>query len=233
MKFLNGERLKVILSTNCSKVVLFDEGNILSNLHFVMFSMPGFSQQSYDKIHGFKFEKIVKNMLEIKQNFRSAGFIGMFILAFHIYQFNVNEIQPAAEFAGQNQFEFVPFLAFINDFQRQLKYMRNELDDHELKRASQKLFLYYFSEDRKKQRPQNYVCPQFSKLAIDEHCNIITCCGDTTPMDKLFNVRPDDVNRWRMSSKVCRECREAGLDFLVMPPPMENVLTFQPQPDLF
>ena len=230
IKFLNTENLKILLSTNCSKVVLFEEYGILSNLRFIILSMPGFSQRSYDKIHGFNFENIVNNIVKITQNFRSVGFKGRFLLALHVYQFNLNEIQPAAEFAKQNQIHFMPSLANINDMERQLKYLNSELEYSDLKKATQELFYFYLTdeaiEERKKQRPNDYVCHQYDKLNIDENCNVITCCGDNTCMDKIFNVKANEVNKWRTDGRACTVCRKAGMDYLPPAPPMSNIITF-------
>ncbi|MCS4454451.1 hypothetical protein JTT00_04835 [Clostridium botulinum] len=60
------------LSTNASKVILLDN-NELKNLKYITFSMCGFSQKSYDKIHGFNFEQIKRNISEILDNFKKMG----------------------------------------------------------------------------------------------------------------------------------------------------------------
>ncbi len=233
IKFLNTENLKVVLSTNCSKAVLFEEDGILSNVQQIILSMPGFSQRSYDRIHGFNFRNIIKNILEITRNFRSVGFQGRFLLAFHVYQFNVNEILPAAEFAKQNQIIFLPSLAFINDLERALQYVNSELESSDLKKATQDLFYFYLTdeaiEERKKQRPKDYICPQYSLLNIDDDCNVITCCGDNTRMDKIFNVKAREVNNWRINSSACAVCRKVGMDYLPPAPPLLNITTFGKQ----
>lgn len=226
IKFLNVENLKIILSTNCSKAVIFEEEGILSNMQFIILSMPGFSQNSYDKIHGFNFGSILNNIFAIMMNFKNVGFKGSFVLAFHIYQFNLGEIQLAAEFAKQNQMAFMPSLALINDHDRLGKYIKYELEYGQLIKATQELFLFYLSEEMIKQRPKDYVCPQYELLVIDENCNVITCCGESTCMDKIFNVKVNHVNEWRMSGIACKKCRELGLDYIATPPPMSTVISF-------
>lgn len=230
MKFLNTENLKVILSTNCSKAVLFEENGILSNVQQVILSIPGFSQSSYDRIHGFNFENIIKNIIEITQNFRSVGFQGNFFLAFHIYQFNQNEIIPAGEFANQHQFAYIPSLAYINDMERQRKYLNSELEYSDLKRVTQDLFCYYLTDEKieesKIQRPKDFICAQYNQLNIDDDCYVITCCGDNTRMDKIFNVKANEVNKWRTNSRACAVCRKAGIDCLPPAPPFSTVTTF-------
>lgn len=47
------------ISTNASKVPQVDE-EAAKAVNRILISMPGFSQKSYDKIHGFNFEQIKK-----------------------------------------------------------------------------------------------------------------------------------------------------------------------------
>lgn len=209
INFLHDNNFRTVLSTNASKPVFFEKGNSLNNLARVTFSIPGFSQSSYDKIHGFNFEKIKKNIIDISKNFREAGFNGRFLIAFHIYQFNMHEIMPMIEFANEHGIEPMPSLASINDFERGKKYLKKELDYDYLYKASQELFLFYMDSVLEKM-PDDYVCRQFSILSIDSDCNIITCCGDNTIFDKVYNLKPQEVDEWRKNSEACKECRSIG-----------------------
>jgi len=47
--------------------------------------MNGFSQSSYDKIHGFDFELIKKNIIEIIKTFRNAGYLGVATILYTTY----------------------------------------------------------------------------------------------------------------------------------------------------
>lgn len=209
--FLHNNNFHTSLSTNASKPVFFEKGNILKNLTNVTFSMPGFSQSSYDKIHGFNFIKIKKNIVDITKNFREAGFTGQFLIAGHIYQFNMHEILPMQDFAKEHGIQFLPSLAFINDFKRLRKYIQKELEYDYLDQASKALFLFYMEQIKK--TPDNYKCPQYSFLSIDSDCNVITCCGDSTVLDKVYKLKPNQINDWR-SNGVCRECYSSGLCYL-------------------
>ncbi len=230
MKFMHTENIKTMLSTNCSKAVLFEEDGILSNVEQIILSMPGFSQRSYDRIHGFNFRNIIRNILEMIRNFRSVGFKERFLLAFHIYQFNLDEILPAKEFTEQYQIHFMPTLASLNDMERQLQYINNELEHDDLKQMTQDMFCFYLTdeaiEESRKQVPSDYVCPQYRQLNIDDDCNVIICCGDNTRMDKIFNVKADEVNNWRRNSRACAVCLKAGLPNLPSIPPLSRFITF-------
>lgn len=58
--YLSSLNLNIGLSTNASKPIYFEDSNALKNLRHMRFSMPGFSQESYDRMHSFDFEKIKK-----------------------------------------------------------------------------------------------------------------------------------------------------------------------------
>lgn len=213
IRFLNSENIKFELSTNASKLILFEENNILRNLQYITISMPGFSQDSYDKIHGFKFDVIKENITKIVKNFRDMGFGGQFLIAYHIYQFNMDEIPEAMKFAAENGISIVPSFAYINDFERFKKYLKSELSNTELKKAGEQLFLYYYN-DTLKNMPLDYICPQYDILSLDENCNAITCCGDSTSIGKIFDLKPQQINPIRMKSDVCIECNKIGQSYL-------------------
>lgn len=60
--------------------------------------MPGFSQESYDKIHGFNFEKIKENIKKYANDMELAGVKDKMWVAYHMYQFNLDEIYDAYVF---------------------------------------------------------------------------------------------------------------------------------------
>jgi MoaA/NifB/PqqE/SkfB family radical SAM enzyme len=69
LSFLNMKGVNYALSTNASKLIEFENFD-LKNLKKITFSMPGFSQESYDLIHGFKFERIKSNIKKMLINYR-------------------------------------------------------------------------------------------------------------------------------------------------------------------
>lgn len=216
IKFLDKENIKFSLSTNASKLVLF-ENQILKNLQWMTISMSGFSQKSYDKIHGFDFLQIKENIVKMANNFRENGFKGNILISYHVYQFNMHELEPMIQFAIKNSFIPQPYFAFFNDFERFRKYIKSELDYSELKKATEQLILYYVDEQLKS-IPEHYVCEQYSCLAIDSYCNVITCCCNSNVLDKIYNLKPEDINDWRINSAVCRDCNKIGQSYVMNTP---------------
>jgi hypothetical protein len=58
--------------------------------------------------------------------------------------------------------------------------------------------------------PQDYVCPQFSMMNIDENCNIIQCCGTPSSSKDYFvcNTKDfkEDIFLNRKNRDICKEC---------------------------
>ncbi|MEY2878669.1 MAG: hypothetical protein RLZZ15_1049, partial [Verrucomicrobiota bacterium] len=84
---INDLGLRYAMSTNASRVPAIDAA-FVARLDHVIFSMPGFSQDAYDRIHGFKFTEILANMERIVNECRAHGFKGRFAISYHVYKFN-------------------------------------------------------------------------------------------------------------------------------------------------
>ncbi|MFC2067695.1 radical SAM protein [Chloroflexota bacterium] len=102
LNILSKNNINYGISTNASKVVDLNR-DILTNLCELKFSMPGFSQSSYDRIHGFNFKKILKNIEALVNNIKKEGSISKFTMSYHLYQFNIGEIKAAVEFCEEKR----------------------------------------------------------------------------------------------------------------------------------
>jgi hypothetical protein len=181
--------------------------------------MPGFSQTSYDRIHGFKFSKIKANIEKIIKNARMAGFNGYSAILYHVYQFNLNEIEPARIFAKRLNIDFDPHLAIINEWDKMEAFVENRLSYNDLLRMSQELFLYKFN-DTIPHTPKNYTCPYGSILAIDESCNVLICCHSPKYNSSFVvgNLLKDNILKIladKMSNSVCKKCVDTGLAYYI------------------
>jgi len=218
IRHLSDLQIRINLSTNASVPVLFETNTDLKYLTILRFSMPGFSQNSYDKIHGFDFNKIKENILLILENYRKCGFTGVAEINFHMYQFNLREIPEALKFANENKLEIIIRSAHFNDYNQLIKYTKDEWTYSELKSASKDLFLYEIEkrlEEYKKMGKDDYLCPQMNYLTIDEQCNVITCCLDSSVYKKIYDVNEvSEINSWRKKVAVCKECMELGLSYI-------------------
>lgn len=215
---INKLDVKYALSTNAS---IFHEicPEFVKNLRHFIFSMPGFSQDSYGRIHGFQFEKIRNNIERFVHTARVAGYGGVFTIFYHVYQFNVMEIPDARRFADTLGITLNPYLAIMNDWYTMNQMVDGSLSYTDLLRLSKALFLHNF-DDLIRKSPTGYKCPQWEYLAIDEDCNVLVCC-QTPKYDAAYilgNILTDDfadILEKRKNSPVCGVCLQKGLAYYI------------------
>ncbi len=208
------------ISTNASKLVLFS-GNELQYCSMLRISLPGFSQSSYDKVHGFNFERILENIVGMVKNFRANGFKGDVQLAFLAYQFNLNELAACRIFADRIGASLSASAASFNGLSMMMSYLDNTMPYDQLKKASKELLLYYM-DDVVAACPNDWECPQHEVLVVDEHCNIVICCGpDKDEPDYLvgnaLELSVEEIlakKEAKKSSALCKKCMSLGAPYI-------------------
>ncbi|MDR2641937.1 MAG: radical SAM protein [Planctomycetaceae bacterium] len=211
---LQNKNLMYFLSTNAGKHVQY-QPEWFKNMSGMRISMCGFSQESYNRIHGFNFEEVKKNIVSIVEVAEKASYnTHKICIAQHIYQFNTHEVSQLYEFSAKLNISFDPYYASINDPMMLRKYIDNRLEPQEWKEISQNIFCH-FIQKRRDLHPRNY-CYQFDILNLDERGNILPCCclprdhADyilTNIFDKNFM---EVLGKWQ-PTETCRECIKAGL----------------------
>ncbi|MGG7153449.1 radical SAM protein [Clostridium neonatale] len=209
------------ISTNASVLKLALNAYTYKKCKTITFSMSGFYQKSYGKIHGFNVEKIKKNIVNFVNNIRKCGFCGEFLLSYHVYQFNQDEIVEAKKFADSLNMKFIPVYALFASYEMAYKYLMNTLQYDILKEAGKDMILFYLEELLKK-RPANYSCLLENMISINTDGNIeLCCCSDDSVKDyewgSVLNIK--SVNEWKILRKrmlrcsTCKECEELGIGY--------------------
>jgi len=214
LQILVDNKLRYTLSTNASKFIELGH-NLLENLQHFNISIPGFSQKSYNKIHGFDFEQILKNID------RWINLIGheKIQVHFHVYQFNLDEIEVASNYFKQRGVKFFPYLAFFADYGLAMSYLNHNLPPKLLENASKELLLFYV-DDLISSSPKDYTCPQRSIMTIDEYCNILTCCviskaDPNYSIGSLFSLSKKEIEQKKFNQTICKECMNNGISYWV------------------
>ena len=198
-------------STNIIRVPKIDKEGLKAVKH-VIISMPGFSQESYDKIHGFKFELMIKNIKKLKKIFKNIPFD----MSYHIYQFNLHEIEKAKKFCDENGIRFALNYAVMFDKNRCLDYVNNRIPYNELKDISKELLLSVL-DNQIKIAPRNYCDFQERYLSINVDGDIRICNSYTKNYEKNIlcgNILTDDIDKiikLKFSHPKCKVCKAAGL----------------------
>lgn len=224
--FLNPDALKIFqyleecglsygVSTNGSVPRYVDNSHSLKGLKALKFSMPGFSEASYNRMHGFNFNQIKTNIIKILENYRENGFTGIAILGFHVYQFNLQEIASALQFSKENDMQLELCNAYFAGYTMFKDYIMSKLSYSELKEVGQELILQYLNE---KEIPQ-FDCPQHRNLiTIDEKCNLLTCCVvdkecNNYTLGNIFQLSKEKIKKLKTSQSICQECLELGIGY--------------------
>lgn len=205
VSFLSERNIKFSLSSNLSVFPKNIDADSFKSLENVIISMPGFSQNSYSKIHGFNFYKILDNINTLSKIIP----VEKMLVSYHIYQFNISEIKLAQEYFKEAGIKVFSSFAYFNDYNMALSYLNNSLTQETVKQISKELLLFYV-DDLLSQMPENYLCPQFSYMNIDENCNVIHCCAaPKNSKDYLIGeanfINFDKLNN-RHKSDICKEC---------------------------
>ena len=222
--WLSKNRFEYTVSTNASCPVAFQGKDDLKGLKSLIFSMPGFSQDSYDKIHGFCFEKIKRNIRQILNEFREHGFSGYGKIAFHIYQFNIHEIKNAKAFADELGLDFYPYFAIPASIDLAFGFIDHTLDYEILREISRDLLTFYI-DDLVKERPEGYSCQQDNLLTINEKGQLVLgCCADKYSrvcadnyiLGEIKQMSLREIKRKKtniFSGTTCTYCRKIGADY--------------------
>jgi pyruvate-formate lyase-activating enzyme len=233
---VNRQDVRYGLSTNASLVSEITPEFAPRLDHFI-FSMPGFSQRSYDRIHGFDFGRIRRNIIRLVLAFRRAGYKGRFSIVYHVYRFNVAEIGSARAFAAELGVDFRPCYAILNDWWLLQGWLAGTLEASEARRIEEDLFCDGIRATMA-EAPCPYRCPQLDYLVMDEAATVVGCCQlpKYTEAHQCGNVLTDDLSailRRRESLAVCRPCVGSGLAHYLntaMQQPLPEEATRRPGP---
>jgi organic radical activating enzyme len=216
LHILYKNKIRYSLSTNASKLVNIDT-KYLRYLEEFKFSAPGYSQDSYNKIHGLDFQVVRRNIEKYASLIRNSNTQARIIMAYHLYQFNLNELVLAAQFCKVNKIEFITYIAYLMDYNQAKSYVDHSMDIELLRRVSKDVLLYNV-EDLIANRPKIYRCPQYDILTIDEYCNVVLCCVITKTnqeycIGNLFELTNGDINSLKEKQNICSECLQLGIAY--------------------
>ena len=210
------------LSTNGSKVIKSETS--FSHLVNIKISMPGFSQASYDRIHGFDFEEIVSNIKKTVENLKASGVNPHNICIYaHKYKFNEDEIPLIAKFAENLGVSFIDGYAFFNSFILAEQYLENRLQKDILDQAQKDLYLIQ-PKKLLKQRPKDFSCNQYNYLILSHTGKMSLCCCasisskdyELLDFDDYNNITLEEIYQKRINSDTCKKCRKLGIDYMVV-----------------
>ena len=211
IRVINDHDLRYTISTNGSIVPHIDEA-FVKNLAAIRFSMCGFSQQSYDRIHKFDFDRIRENISTIVSHLRSVGYNQRIEICFHVYRFNTDEICECQRFANDLGITPVFFDAYLNDWWQYEALIQGTLSNEQRREILDDLFI---DEKRLRNVPKRRWCYQWNLLVINEQGEVPVCCNlpNNHPSYSLGTVDNGITERLRNRPNlpICKTCMESGL----------------------
>lgn len=204
------------ISTNGS--ILLDK-NVLSKMkHLVLmqFSICGMSQGSYNRIHGFKVEKVMDNIQKTIHILRENENNTECLMKLQMYQFNKDEYFDALQFSKENEMTVIPLHAICANLQQQAE-MITEYKKTGKSIYNNDLILDYLPELLKIRN--NASCVEHSGLVVDENLNIALCCMATKEMESYYWSSLDKITlteiEKRKKNRCCLECMSEGINLSI------------------
>lgn len=219
VEFLAGRRQTFSVSTNASVAPMAEKVDAYKECTAFTFSMPGFSQQSYDRINQLSFERVKENIKRIADNIYSHGFQGDGSLSWHVYKFNMHEMAAAREFAESLNLRFHAYYPYFNGLSLTQKYLEGHLVDE--KDDIENDFFFEHVGGLLKQRPEKYECFSNKTISIDHRGRLVLCCAsDDECRDYVWKpvTSVDDLwalHRQMLQSDTCKLCRKLHFDYWV------------------
>lgn len=196
------------ISTNCGIRIDFDKVKTTTHFKGFLFSMPGFSQESYNKIHKLNFNKVKDNIRYTVKKLREKGFSKDIYINYHLYQFNIGEVKAAKLFADELGIRFHSMYAYFNGSGEGKKYLNNTLSLSELKEASKEIFLHYLEDLFMNKDYLIHKLSEPESITLSEHLNVIPGRGSN---DKDAIISIFDFKSYKEIKKIYDPLREALL----------------------
>lgn len=119
LKILKKKKLYAGVSSNFIVKPEIDKDN-LPVISKVTFSLSGFSQDSYGKIHGASLNKVLDNFEDFYDKIRDYAPNTNLRIAWHRYTFNERELWEAYKYFDRPGIRFHPVIAYLNDLHEML-----------------------------------------------------------------------------------------------------------------
>ena len=180
-------------------------------------SLSGFTDDSYRRIHGKKLKTVLENinklyLMAVKADCRWRPHV-----IWHRYPFNEREMSVAKKYFWNRGMEFLPSLACLSGIDLTIDYFFDDnMKKAERKKIEQDLYVDYIRYILALSKTDNYECPQWSYLTIDENARLQLCCGWSNTVKQsdlglLFDFSTKDIKALKRNSPLCSKCISLGI----------------------
>lgn len=202
-----------VLSTNGFHYQNITAGSLSKMKRFII-SMPGFSQDSYDRIHKFDFEKIKENICRYADDMRAVGKLDKIWVAYHIYQFNLDEMYDAFDFCDKLGISFNPGFAFPLLVKERVGYAMDTLQKERKEEMLRDIVTYQLDKMIAESDRKSCIY-QTRNFIVDEIANVYGCLNlehnDENYCGNLLTDAKEDIFKNIADLKICSQCIECGV----------------------
>lgn len=181
------------------------------------FSLSGFSQDSYGRIHGASLNRVLNNFDNLYAQIRESSPKTSISISWHRYLFNEDEFWGAYRYFNRPGIQFGPRVAYLNDLLELMDFLRGKLSEDRKKRAEKDIFLDHIRKGVEycKEKSKNYRCPAWDSLVIDETGQLLLCCGITTydsdhVLGNILEMSAEQIWKSKITDPFCNECLSSG-----------------------
>ncbi len=228
LRSLKEKNLHAVLSSNFVHTPLIEE-ELLPVIMNMVFSLSGFSQDSYEKIHGARLSRVLDNFNRFHADVRRHAPMTRIMIAWHRYQFNEGEFWQAYKYFDRPQVAFRPETAFSDDVIEMLQIVSGEDDaitEPRWKSLTENIFIDHMMEKMRLHRLHSgkHECQKWNEFAIDERGQLLLCTGiGTNDVDHvlgdILQMSAEQIWEKKLSDPLCTKCVATGLSrYLDLPP---------------
>lgn len=206
---------KFALSTNGSFFPKKIDKSLLENLTSLRLSLPGFSQESYDRIHQLPFKTILDNI----DSFADIVPKNLIEVGIFAYKFNIDEIFTAVDYFNERNIKISVTMPCLMDWDDAIDYLKENMIPEKKQRIENDLFTDYLKPMLFFKENNNSCKYLQNQLVIDEFNNILTCCvlsknSKFYSLGSLFELTRDEIFRFkRQGQPICRKCVSVGVPY--------------------
>lgn len=217
LRILKEKQLYADISSNFIARPNIDK-KYISVIKSINFSLSGFSQDTYGRIHGAVLENVLNNFNDLYVLIKKYSPKTVINVSWHRYVFNENEFWSAYKYFNKIDVDFAPVTAFLNDLLEMIESIEGELPESRKNQVEKDIFLRHIVKTvaYHKQKSKNFHCPAWDHVVIDEIGQLLTCCGVTRydsdhVLGNILEMSAKEIWESKTSDPLCNKCIASGI----------------------
>lgn len=217
LRALRERGLQATLSSHFSSKLQLED-DLWPVIRQLTFSLSGFSQDTYGRIHGGSLTRALENFHAFLARARRFAPATEVVVSWHRYRHNEHEFWDAWRYFERLSVRFAPKVAHLGQVVELLQLLRDALPVERARAAARDLFLPYLRDQvgQAAAQARSFRCPALDQLVIDERGQVLLCCGvsnqDTGQvLGNVLELSAEELWRRKERNPLCGECVQSGL----------------------